>query len=142
MKSDAVINNKEVTLTAEETEAGAKFHLKRYAFVIINGQVVYNDNQNDDRDHQHWLLEDYGISIEQFEKLPRGYMMEDRIQFFVGSSFKPIEDTKLIDSVITSLVDRHINKYGRTKVGIYNGVRVGNIGEIWKPIHVINIIDT
>ena len=63
MKNDAIINGKQITLSDEERKAGEKFHLSRYPFAWVNNQLVFNDNTNDDRDHQHWLCEDYGLTV-------------------------------------------------------------------------------
>ena len=72
MKNDAIINGKQITLSDEERKAGEKFHLSRYPFAWVNNQLVFNDNTNDDRDHQHWLCEDYGLTVEEWERVPRG----------------------------------------------------------------------
>lgn len=129
-----------VKLSRKEKEAAEKFHKSRIAFAWVNGELVLNDNDEDDRDHQHWLMEDYGISIEEFEKLPRGYMIRDKIQLFTGSTFARIEDKdlRLPMADILRLRDIYKKKFPNSvSVWIYNGVRVGKVGEIWIPIEGI-----
>ena len=134
MKNDAVINGKQITLSDEERKAGEKFHLSRYPFAWVNNQLVFNDNTNDDRDHQHWLCEDYGLTVEEWEKVPRGYMMPGRIQLFIGSQFKPMNTQKLSVTDFQELLTRYWHKYGGQKVVMYNGVKVGKVGEVWEPL--------
>lgn len=133
MKSDAIINGKTITLANSARKAGEAFHKKRYAFAWVGGKLVYNDNEQDDRDHQHWLLEEYGITPEMFEAVPRGYMMGGRIQFLLGSAFGEVNMDTIKAEDITALVRKHTERYGLDKVEVYNGVIIGKIGEIWKP---------
>lgn len=100
----------------------------------VNNQLVFNDNTNDDRDHQHWLCEDYGLTVEEWERVPRGYMMPGRIQLFIGSQFKPMNTQKLSVTDFQELLTRYWHKYGGQKVVMYNGVKVGKVGEVWEPL--------
>lgn len=134
MKSDAIINNIKIELSKDEIERAASFHRSRYPFAWVNGQLVFNDKLNDDRDHQHWLCEDYGLTVEQWEVTPRGYMLPDRIQLFIGSSFAPLDTNSIrVDDFVT-LLHKHKEKYNSYKVAVFNGVKVGKIGEVWEPI--------
>ena len=142
MKSDAIINGKRVKLTEAERKAGENFHRMRYAFAWINGMLVFNNNENDDRDHQHWLCEDYGLTVSQWEKLNRGYMMQDRIQLFKGSKFEPINTDEIPTMDIVKLTSIHGQRYGTDRVVIYNGVKIGKIGEVWEPLIRLGEFDT
>lgn len=129
-----------VKLSKKEKEAAEKFHKSRIAFAWVKGELLVNDNDEDDRDHQHWLMEDHGISIEEFEKLPRGYMIHDKIQLFTGSTFARIEDKdlRLPMADILRLRDIYKKKFPDAgSVWIYNGVVVGNVGEIWPAIECL-----
>lgn len=138
MTNDAIINGKVVQLTNDERKAGEAFHLSRLPFAFLNNDLVMNQNRSDDRDHQHWLTEDYGLSLQQFEVTPRGYITEGRIQFFVGSDFRPMDMNSISDLDIAKLMAQHKCMYPDThSCNIYNGVKVGKIGEIWPPIDFV-----
>lgn len=142
MKKDAIINNKKIHLTDEEKEAGEAFHRKRYAFAWINGKITFNDNINDDRDHQHWLCEDYSLSVEDWEKTPRGYMLPDRIQLFIGSKFEQLNTNKISMGDFNTLLKVHGKRYNTLSVTVYNGVKIGKIGEVWEPIEKLGTYAT
>lgn len=134
MKSDAIINGKVVELNDKEKKEAEEFHKKRYAFAWINGKLTFNDNENDDRDHQHWLLDDYGVTPEQWEKLPRGYMLPDRIQLFIGSTFSAVPTDLISVTDFAELISKHHTRYNSKEVKVYNGVKIGKVGEVWEPI--------
>ena len=134
MKSDAIINGKVVELNDNEKKEAEEFHKKRCAFAWIDGKLTFNDNENDDRDHQHWLLDDYGITPEQWEKLPRGYMLPDRIQLFIGSTFSAVPTDSISVTDFAELISKHHTRYKSKEVKIYNGVKIGKVGEVWEPI--------
>lgn len=140
MKNDAIINNKKVKLSDKEVEAGAKFHLSRYPFAWINGELVFNDNENDDRDHQHWLCEDYNLTIKDWEKTPRGYMMEGKVQLFIGSDFRKMDMNRVTLYDLISIFKHYATRYSSKEVTIYNGVKVGKVGEIWPPIEKVTTL--
>lgn len=87
MTNDTVINGKEVELEGVEKTEAEKFHKEQIAFAMIpdgNGknmqyELVFNEDSTDDRDHMHWLMDDYGITLEVFEGLVRGYIKPGRI---------------------------------------------------------------
>lgn len=142
MKNDAIINGNKVILSDEDRKAGEAFHRRRLAFAWVNGQLTFNTNENDDRDHQHWLLEDFGISVEEWETLPRGYMMEDRIQLFIGSDFRPLDTSIISVTDFNNLLHTHATRYNSESVKVYNGVKIGKVGEIWPPMECLGTFDT
>ena len=79
MTNDALINGEVRILSDKEKIDAESFHLRRLAFIWINDELFFNENPNDDRDHQHWVCEDFGITVEEFERLPRGYILPGRI---------------------------------------------------------------
>lgn len=137
MTNDALINGEVRILDSDEKKAAEEFHRKRYPFIWINGKLTFNDNMDDDRDHQHWVCEDYGISVEEFEKLPRGYILPGRIQLFIGSDFSKIPYDKIAIDDIMNIINRHMNLYPNDFCRVFNGVTVGKVGEIWPPIDEI-----
>ena len=67
MTNDAIINKQQITLTEEEQRKAEEFHKSRIAFIYVDGKIQYNEDKEDDRDHMHWVMEDYGISRNDFE---------------------------------------------------------------------------
>lgn len=142
MKKEAIINGNQVILSEEDKAAGEEFHKKRYAFAWIKGKLTFNDNLNDDRDHQHWMLEDYEVSIEEWEVSPRGYMLPDRIQLFIGSHFSKLNTSEISITDFNELLFKHHERYNSTSVTVYNGVKVGKIGDIWEPLILLGTYNT
>lgn len=139
---DSLINGVRRTLSDAEAKDADTFHRERFAFAWVDGILTFNENNNDGRDHEHWLKEDFGITEEQFENINRGYMKPTYIQLFKGSSFKPVDTSEISVSDFKKLCEVHGSRYGTDKVEIRNGVKVGKVGEIWPPISVIGIFDT
>lgn len=108
-----------------------RFHKHRIAFAWLDNKWIYN--MYDKRDHLHWLCEDYELTVEEFETIPRGYMINDRIQLFIGMNFREIDNGTLSLLDIQELLNMYHSKYGDSNVCIYNGVIIGNIGEVWQP---------
>lgn len=71
MTNDALLNGKVILLSDTEITRAADFHKNRYAFAFMKDTIIFNNNPNDDRDHQHWLLDEFGISPVEFENIPR-----------------------------------------------------------------------
>lgn len=134
MTNDALINGEVHVLNDKERKGAEEFHKKRYSFIWINRKLTFNDNMNDDRDHQHWVCEDYGISVEEFEILPRGYILPGRIQLFIGSDFSSIPLHQIEFDDIAHLISVYETLYPDTAYRVFNGVKVGRVGEIWPPI--------
>ena len=140
-----LIDKKEITLSVDELEAEEKFHRSRIPFAWINGKLEFLLDPEDLRDHHHWLTEDFNIKDCTFERVPRGYMMRERVQLFIGSNFDCIYgDFKI------SLTEIELIKYvyrsifpvaPLSMVPVYNGVIRGKIGEIWPPKELIMILN-
>lgn len=148
MKNDAIdafVDGLNGYLKFQEKINVEKFHMNRIMFAWVNNKLIINSKINDTRDHQHWLLEDHEISITEFENVPRGYINRERIQLFIGSHFRPLEeeDVKYIPYVdFCTLVDKHIEVYPNMPFEFCNGVKVGKVGEIWPPIEVLATYDS
>ena len=136
MKKDAIINGKRIMLPDDERINAEQFHRKRIPFIWIDGTLHINVNENDDRDHQHWVLDDFGILPEQWETLNRGYMLPGKIQLFRSSRFEKIPNNEidLNNDDFKTLVNLNRTVYKQRDVTVYNGVYIGKVGEIWPPI--------
>lgn len=115
-------------------------------FAFIDGQVSYRTYDN--RDHAHWLYEDYAIDEAGFEAIDRGYI-------------RPLENNNIVNimvyrgighnrttvtlSMIRQLTHLVVSVYGKKflsgkKLNIYSGVRIGKVGEIWEPLDFITSV--
>ena len=140
---EALINGEIRHLSSDESSKAASFHSNRIAFIWIDGKLHFN-KPRDTRDHQHWVLEDFGITAEEFELLPRGYCMKDRIQLFIGSDFKPLENEnlKLFDDCFLEIARAQRKAFwSYENIPVYNGVIVGKVGDVWPPLSTIKVYD-
>lgn len=125
----------------EYEDAVNKFHTTRKAFFFLKGKLIFNENREDTRDHYHWVNEDFGVSLEEYNHSPRGYMLPGRIQFFIGDCFEPI-DTSTIDIVsFGQILQRYKDTMSMPIVEVCNGVEIGELGKVWKPLHTIASIN-
>ena len=141
MIKDAVINGKTVELCDTDAKAAEIFHSGRLAFAFVgDGMKLEFCNFGDVRDHQHWLLDEFGVSKEQFESVPRGYVKPGRVQLFMGSGFNKIPNPKIGNihlSQWSAIADKHRELFGTGIVEVFNGVQNGKIGEVWEPLEKI-----
>lgn len=131
MDKYAIINKNTIELSDKEIENAANFHKRRIAFAFVDGQCRFNDNPDDDRDHQHWVCEDYGLTKEEFENLIRGYMLPGKIFIYQSSHFLEIDLSKLSVEDLLILLRTYKKIYKEEPVTIYNGVEIGVVGEEW-----------
>lgn len=126
-----IINGKQITLTPEEKKGVEEFHKSRIAFAFLNdGNCAINIK--DVREHKIYLQEDFGISFDEFENLTRGYIKPGRIVFYKTSEFIPIEN--ITEKVLSVISEKALEFFGPGKYEIWNGLKIGNLGEEWKPI--------
>lgn len=126
-----IINGKQITLTPEEKKGVEEFHKSRIAFAFLNdGNCAINIK--DVREHKIYLQEDFGISFDEFENLTRGYIKPGRIVFYKTSEFIPIEN--ITEKVLSVISEKTLEFFGPGKYEIWNGLKIGNLGEEWKPI--------
>lgn len=140
MVNDAIINKQLIILTEEEQSKAAKFHKSRIAFIYVNGQIQYNEDDEDDRDHMHWAMADYDISYDEFEKAKRGYISKGKIFFYQGSDFSKVEIEEISLQDLVDLIDKHNQYFNNETILVYSGMKIGKVGEIWKPLSCILII--
>ncbi len=145
MIKDAVINGKTVELCDTDAKAAEIFHSGRLAFAFVGHDMKLEFcNFGDARDHQHWLLDEFGVSKEQFESVPRGYVKSGRVQLFMGSGFKKIPNHKIGNIHLSqwqSIADKHREVFGTGTVEVFNGVKIGKIGEVWEPLEKILVLN-
>lgn len=137
-----LVNDKLVELTVEEKESEKRYHISRIAFAFVYGELELLIN--DERDHMQWLREDFSIKDKAiFDSIVRGYIKCNEIYLYKTSNFYPIENSELTLDMIHSLLNiARVKSNNEYKSYIfYNGVKVGKIGEQWKPIEKLLEID-
>jgi len=141
MITEALINGNMQNLTDNEAKAAENFHSNRLAFVFLGTKMkIHFCDFGDKRDHQHWLLEDFGITPDEFEKVPRGYIKFERVQLFKGSSFEPLDlhtVSKINKLAWEEITKRYKELFGPGNAKVFNGVHVGKIGEVWEPMETL-----
>lgn len=133
MDNKAIINGQNIELSNDEVEGAADFHKKRIAFGEVGGVLRFNLDKSDDRDHQHWLCEDYGLTIEDFEGIIRGYMVDGEVYFYKGSDFRCVGEHNIGLDMLNMILNLYKENLTKKEVVIYNGVHIGKVGERWLP---------
>mgnify|MGYP006348243987 CR=1 FL=1 len=105
------------------------YHESRIMFAILNNNLHYLDG--DKRGHLEWLRNDFNITDGEFNEITRGYIRNGTIAVYKGFKFSAVSKKSLINTI--NLIIREFN-LDLNEYIIFNGVLVGNIGEIWKPL--------
>lgn len=105
--------------------------LKNRAPFYCMGDNVYIKKTPDSRSCLQWML-DQGHTHEQWANAVRGYVSENRIQFFTGEDYRCVDSVS--EDVLSVLRDYHLRVYGCLAKEIYNGVIAGDQGEFWLPV--------
>lgn len=140
MDSRAIIKGKSVELSSEEISGASEFHKNRIAFGDVLGEYRFNTDESDDRDHQHWICEDYGLSIDEFEGIIRGYMVDGEIYFYRSSDFRCVNEHEINLETLHKVLEIYQENFVSKEVNIYNGVNIGKVGERWIPKKKLLII--
>ena len=111
------VNGKEIILTREEKSA-----------------VRCAININDAREHKVYLKDDFGISFEEFEHLTRGYIKPGRLVFYTSLNFLPVKD--ISEEMVNLLTEKALEFFGPGKYEIWNGLKIGRLGEEWEAIEI------
>lgn len=136
---NTIINGKNINLTGQESKMVASFHKSRIAFVFLNDEQCVI-NINDQREHRVYLQEEYNISTPEFEQLNRGYIKAGKIVFYKTSSFNKIDN--ISPTMLKSVLQIAKQYYGLGKYEIWNGLKIGKIGEEWNtPLEIVSVIN-
>lgn len=120
--------NKSVSSQKSESD----FHKSRLAFAFI-GSKLYSTS-NDSRSHSEWLEQDLKVSTGEYEYLIRGYISDNKIYIYTGSKFEPVELSLITLDKLKRLLELANRYNAHDNYMVYNGMKVGYIGEGSKPI--------
>lgn len=109
---------------------------KRRAFVYADGKLQVQA-EDDQRTCEQWVRETLNKGHEDWSVLSRGYLQEDRIQFFTGEDYR--SDPSITASEVQELRDVHEALYGSpAHLKVCNGVVSGVADTVWEPILVFD----
>lgn len=109
-----------------ETKDEARvFHKRRTAFIVIVDKLYYIKNS----EQSHWeFCQKRGVSKEQFNKMTRGYYIDENIVFYKGNF---TYDEELIKDGLKYIMKiKEDCKLGKMK--IYFGLRIPEKDEPWE----------
>lgn len=140
---EVYLNGKMRQLTAEEEKANNEFHQQRQIFCIAGGSIYFADPFTTE-DHFEWMSRTMDMDKDEYETTIRGYIMKDRIQFFIGTAHSAIPD--ILSRITIKDIDILAKKYAQvfsdeidtdTSIKICNGVSIGEIGKQWDELETI-----
>lgn len=140
---EVYLNGKMKQLTAEEEKANNEFHQQRQIFCIAGGSIYFADPFTTE-DHFEWMSRTMGMDKDEYETTIRGYIMKDRIQFFIGTAHSAVPD--ILSRITIKEIDILAKKYAQvfrdeidtdTSIKICNGVSIGEIGKQWDELETI-----
>ena len=128
------------------TEKAAIFHTKRRAFIILSDIGLLVAPRNYNISHEQ-MLKKLGLSQDDILNFltiyPRGYFMDGELCIYQGYDMTPgakwvltNDGKKIVQQYITDL--RAIFNLN-DKTQVYTGVIVGEIGEVWKKINMVQL---
>lgn len=128
------------------TEKAAIFHTKRRAFIILPDIGLLVAPRNYNISHEQ-MLKKLGLSQDDILNFltiyPRGYFMDGELCIYQGYDMIPgvkwvltNDGKKIVQQYITDL--RAIFNLN-DKTQVYTGVIVGEIGEVWKKINMVQL---
>lgn len=134
-----ILRGSEVVFTPAERTGVIKFHRSRIAFAQYKGQLL--TNVYDEREHRVYLREDFGIDDALFETLIRGYIKAGRIVLYKSSHYTKLEPWEMNDILVDDLNQLAFKFFGGGTYELWNGVQIGEMGDEWPPIEILNTFE-
>lgn len=107
-----------------------EYHKSRIAFMIINDEIIFLEYSI--MSNREWY-ESLSLKQENFKKIVRGYILENKAVFYKGE-FKYDEEVIKTAKKFSAIKK---DKYNIKNLEVWVGVKQGKIGEIWSPIKKI-----
>lgn len=113
----------------------ARFHTARTMFAVLprNWLVVADDHTQ--CDHAGWLL-DRGLSDEEVQACPRGFVLDHMVYWYQGGDFERAEWEPIRDNMPALGGHLRLSNW----VPIYNGMIVSRPGCAYKPIELTTLL--
>ena len=113
-------------------EEWERFCATRRNFVIVGNTPILQE-KGDTRSTWEWMNSALSMRSQAYEECIRGYMAEDRLQFYTGGN-----DYSVAVGVTPDILEAAVTKYGKEfgcapKV-IGNGCRPAVTNTVWRPI--------
>lgn len=111
------------------------FNPDRFGFIVIGENLVVMDRRDREMTTADWANQVLGIDQADLIITTRGYITPDRIQLFTNDY---TTDTSVTNRIVSNAYEAYARVFGCDKdeamtVPVFNGVRVGKVGEEWPP---------
>ena len=111
------------------------FNPDRYGFIAIGESIIAMERGCRDMATADWANQVLGVDQTDLIITTRGYITPDRIQFFTNDY---TTDTSVTAELVEAAYATYMQIYGGDKsdamtVPVFNGVKVGKVGETWPP---------
>lgn len=111
------------------------FNPDRYGFIVVGESVVTMERDRRDIATAEWANQVLGVDQSDLIITTRGYITPDRIQFFTNDY---TTDTSVTADIVDAAYAAYMRLFGCDKdealtVPVFNGVKVGKVGETWPP---------
>ena len=100
----------------------------RNLFMIIDNQVKIQENTT--MDHREWYIS-LGLDLNKFENIIRGYIIENKIVFFKGSTFGYDNDVYTAALAYSKSIRHYLNN---ETLEVWCGISVDGNNKKWEPI--------
>ena len=100
----------------------------RNLFMIIDNQVKIQENTT--MDHREWYIS-LGLDLNKFENIIRGYIIENKIVFFKGSTFGYDNDVYTAALTYSKIIRNTLNN---PSLEVWCGISVNGNDSKWEPI--------
>lgn len=100
----------------------------RNLFMIINNGVQILPNTN--MDHREWYTS-LGLDLNNFENTIRGYVMDNKIVFFKGSSFSYDDETYKAALIYSPVIRNYFNNQN---LEVCCGIIINQYDSKWEPV--------
>lgn len=112
------------------------FYKSRITFAFLNGKLYWADDLWKHRKCRDWLNEEFNIDEAEFKSVVHGSCHKDgHVVIAIGDSYDSINFESLESSDLIDIVSKACDYAGTNSVEIWNGVKIGDSGEVWPPLY-------
>lgn len=137
-KVEEGLNTEDINKALENS----KLHQNRIIFAVVKERLKISDTN---QSHKDWL-NTLGINKEtnhNFEFIPRGYILKTsdtlyHVVSYIGEEFSEYELSEETKRQLEVFIKIHHGTPENIMIMWYTGVKIGRIGETWKPLHHVD----
>lgn len=87
----------------------------------------------------NWVTKTFQMSAEQADSLVRGRFFRDHISIYTGIGYHMIDIAALPEKLLQEIVNVGCRLAGTNSIELWNGCKMGLIGDVWDPIESIGL---